>query len=184
MSESIHKPVRSRNEVIAMARGYRVLPCGRVISPHRKSEDETISGWNDSGYRFVTIRSNGRFLKVSVARLQALQKFGESLVYDPAMQVRHLNGNSLDNSESNIGIGTASQNAMDKDPSLRRRVSSMANNKHDHAKIIEAHKSGMSYGKIMTEFGISSKGTVSFIIRQSMTLEECNTLQKTEKEYN
>jgi hypothetical protein len=178
------KSIRSRNEALAMERGYRVLPCGLVISPHRKSEGETISGWNDRGYIFFTIRSNGRFLKVSVARLQALQKFGESLVYDAAMEVRHLNGNSSDNSESNIGIGTASQNAMDKAPNVRRRVSSMANNKHDHAKIIEAHKLGMSYGRIMVEFGISSKGTVSFIVRQSMTLAECDTAQKPEKEYN
>jgi hypothetical protein len=167
--------MRSRNETVATERGYRVLPCGSILSPHRKTEGETISGWNDGGYLFFTIRNNDRFIKVSVARLQALQKFGENLVYDESLEVRHLNGNSLDNSESNIGIGTHSDNMMDKHPEVRKRLASEAGKKHDHAGIIEAHKSGMSYKRIMAEFGISSKGTISFIIRQSMTLAECVT---------
>ncbi len=161
----------SRNEVVAMSRGYKVRSDGSVFSPYKQSDAGTITGWNDAGYLFFTIRHQGKFLKVSIARLHALQKFGEDLVYNEQMEVRHLNGNSMDNSEDNIGIGTASQNAMDKDPRTRRRVSSMANKKHDHFKIIEAHKSGMSYKRIMAEFGINSKGTVSFIIRQSMEIE-------------
>lgn len=167
--------MRSRNESIAMERGYRVLTDGSILSPHRKSDDGIISGWNDSGYLFFTIRHHKKFIKVSVSRLQALQKFGPDLVYDESLEVRHLNGNSLDNSESNIGIGTHSDNMMDKHPEVRRRLASEAGKKHDHYKIIEAYRGGMSYKRIMAEFGISSKGTVSFIIRQSMTLSDSIT---------
>lgn len=155
----------TRNEEAALRSGFKILPDGSISSPFHG----IIKGWvNRDGYRHFTLVGCGKRIKVPVARLQALIKFGPDALYQDGIQVRHLNGNPGDNSYGNIAIGTASDNNMDKPLETRRRVASMANKKYDHDAIVKAYNDGMSYKAIMLAFGISSKGTVSFIIRSSM----------------
>lgn len=162
----------TRNEELALAHGYSVDPDGRIHSPFGR----IIRGHpNYDGYRFFAFYPNGKQakrIKVAVARLQAVTKFGAEAVYREGIQVRHLDGNPSNNKLDNIAIGTASENQMDKPLETRRRVSSNANRKHDHAAIIAASASGVSYNKIMATFGIKSKGTISFIVRSSMGREK------------
>lgn len=107
---------------------------------------------------------------IPIHRFIGYKKFGDR-IFDKSLHVRHLDSNSLNNSYDNIGIGTFSENMMDKSPELRRDTAikaSLAAKKHDHEKIIDLHKKGYSYDKIMNELGTKSKGTISFIIRKSM----------------
>lgn len=82
----------------------------------------------------------------------------------------------MDNSKNNIAIGTASDNAIDKSPDTRRRVSMIASRAtSDKIKRIsdevvleirEDRANGMSYIDLMTKYNISSKGTLSYIVNR------------------
>lgn len=83
------------------------------------------------------------------------------------MVVRHLNGNILDNSITNIEIGTNSDNMMDIPEKIRQKRSSNANKKYpdDIVSLIKSDREkGMSYKELMNKYNILSKGTLSYII--------------------
>lgn len=145
--------------------GYRVSETGQLFNPRGRKLSANVSG---TGYfRFRITKHGGQIL---VHRLLGYQKYGER-IYDPNLCMRHLDGNPLNNTWSNVVIGTDSENMMDKPPHIRilgALASAKVNTKHNHAKVIELHKSGLSYKRIMAELGISSLGTISFIIRKSM----------------
>lgn len=64
---------------------------------------------------------------------------------------------------------------MDKPVEQRRNaaiIASRAAQKHNHQEIINYYNQVKSYNKVMQYFGISSKATVSFIIRQSIVSQE------------
>lgn len=152
--------------LLARDKGYAVTSDGRVISP---SGRERKLQTNKNGYKWF--RPSGDAAPVKVHRLQALQSFGDAM-FDPGIECRHLDGNPGNNSASNIAIGTRSENAMDKPESVRMRCALTATRaamRHDHAAISRRISEGASYGMIQREFGIRSKGTISFIARQSIT---------------
>lgn len=150
-------------------RGYSVDEKGDVYFNGRKRSLNISRGY----YNFTAkAKIDGVKIcsRVWVHRLVAYHKFGNK-IFKEGIQVRHLDGNSLNNSYDNISIGTAKDNSLDKLPSVRLRAALIATSfvkKHDHEKIIDLHKKGFSYSKIMKELGIKGKGTISFIIRQSM----------------
>ena len=83
--------------LLAVKKGYKVTEDGKLISPTGKE----LSGIVDNrGYRTFNILRN---FPVAVHRLMGYQKFGEK-VFDPKLEIRHLNGNKLDNSSDNICI--------------------------------------------------------------------------------
>lgn len=102
-----------------------------------------------------------------VHRLQAYQKFGER-IYTDGLEVRHLDNTRTHNADGNIDLGTKSQNAMDKPVETRVRVAGQAALKHDHAEVLRVYGETKSYTKTMAALGITSKGTISFIVRRSM----------------
>ena len=55
---------------------------------------------------------NGKRLYIPIHRLQAFQKFGMKM-FEPGIEVRHLNNNNYDNSWDNIALGTRSENMLD-----------------------------------------------------------------------
>jgi hypothetical protein len=86
--------------------------------------------------------------------------------------VRHIDGNPLNNTWDNIEIGTASENMMDIPKEIRIATATNASfsrkAKYSEEKILkikELHKNGWSYKEIMKELGISSKGTISYIVK-------------------
>lgn len=149
------------NVLVAFEKGYRVKD-GKVISPNgteRKFEK------NKSTPSFK-IRSGEKMVHIYVSRLLGYQKFGEQ-IFDENLYVYHANGNPMDNSYDNINIGTYVEAQMSKTVESRMNSALTATSKvkkHDHEKIIEMHKNGMSYKQIMQETGIKSKGTISFIV--------------------
>jgi len=82
------------------------------------------------------------------------------------MGVRHLDGNPLNNRVENIEIGTNSDNMMDIPKAVR--ITKSSHPTHTHQMIIEDRKKGYSYSQLMGKYNISSKGTISFIIKNSL----------------
>jgi len=156
-----------QEEIIRLSKekGYFVDKDGNVFNKDGKliSLSSTNKG---TGYKSFNIRVNGSNPTRSfVHRLQAFQKFGD-VIFKKDMVIRHLNGNSLDNSFENIGIGTLSDNMLD--IPKEKRVLNASNPKHDHEKIIQDYKNGYTYKEIMEKYDITSKGTISFIINKSL----------------
>lgn len=108
----------SMHEKEALERGFSIEKDGTVIGPSGMSPIGKII----KGYRYVRMhRNRKKVLFVAVHRLQAYVKFGNKL-YEPGIEVRHLNGNAFDNRYDNIAIGTHSQNMMDCPIEVRRRI--------------------------------------------------------------
>src|SRR5690348_11367341 len=101
-------------EVIASKRGYNVSPDGNLFNP----KGHKIGHLNNLGYYQTSIRINGIKRALSAHRLQAYQKHGDQL-FNKGILVRHLNGDSTDNSQNNITIGTPHDNIMDIPKELR-----------------------------------------------------------------
>ena len=123
---------------------------------------------NKSGYILIGARINGKIAKVPIHRMQAYQKFGENMYID-GIEVRHLNGISTDNSYKNIEIGTHSENMMDQSKEARKTKASNANKKYSDKLILEMKTDSInkiSYNGIMKKYGISSKGTLSYILNK------------------
>lgn len=92
----------------AHKRGYRITDDGVILNP----QGIILRGTFYNDYWHFTIKISGRSKRVRFHRLQAFQKYGEQ-IFDPELQVRHLDGNSQNNTYDNIGIGTQSDNMMD-----------------------------------------------------------------------
>ena len=153
----------NKNEKIAYNKGYRVSKSGKCLNPNG---EEISRNNNGKDYYVFSLRNNGKILKIGIHRLQAYQKFGDS-IYNKGMQVRHLNGNSLDNSICNIEIGTGSQNMMDRSSEDRLKHAILASShivKFDHSRVKAFYNKCKSYKKTMIEFDIKSKSTLHNIV--------------------
>lgn len=151
----------------AYDKGYRAID-GKIFYKER----ERILIKNANGYFCFSIKCyNKKQGNVPVHRLIAYQKYG-NVIFEKGIHVRHLDNNPLNNSEDNIVIGNQSENMMDKPKELRMRCAIYATSfmkKYNHDEIIEFYNLGNSYKDIMKKYNISSKGAVSFIIKQSIS---------------
>lgn len=170
---------RQKNLIIeSFEKGYRIDSYGRC---YNKNNIERSLSVNSSGYKCFTVKSkefkNGT--RLFVHRLQAYQKFGDK-IFEKGIVVRHLNGDSLDNSWDNIAIGTHSDNMMDKSLECRINSSLIATRKmqndirsyEERCLIYEDLKNGLSYKEIMKKHNVSSKGTLSFMKNKSREYKE------------
>jgi len=156
----------SRNEECAYLLGYRVTN-GEIISGHGKKRKYYI---NKDGYPEITFIDNRRRRRhLPIHRMVAYQKFGDK-IYEKGIEVRHLDGNSKNFDEKNIAIGTHSENLMDIPKQKRLEFSLNASAKlrkftdTQVEEIRTQHESGDSYNVLMDRWGITSKGTMSYII--------------------
>lgn len=150
----------------AFEKGYRVID-NKVF--YKNNQVKTAIS-NTGYYKFsIRLKSKERFV-IHVHKLVAYEKFGLS-AFEENIQIRHFDSNPLNNNKDNILLGSPIDNAMDKSPEVRMRAALIATSfvrKHNHEEIVNMHNEGLSYGKIMNKTGIKSKGTISFIIKQSM----------------
>lgn len=155
-----------KKEQIAYNRGFRVTKEGICISP----KGNKVGSINQYNYYTFGLRDI-KYFTISIHRLQAYQKFGEK-IYESNIVVRHLNGNSLDNSWDNIEIGTQLDNSLD--IPKEQRILNVLNGAETqkkysdelHKQVLEARKQGMTYKEIMEKFGIKCKSQVSFMINK------------------
>ncbi|HWY13228.1 MAG TPA: HNH endonuclease [Bacteroidia bacterium] len=154
--------------ITAIKKGYLFID-GDIYYKKNKIKLQIYGG--NSNYRAFGVRmDNGKMRYVAVHRFVAYQKFGNK-IFKKGMQVRHLDSNSLNNNYDNIGIGTSKENNNDKHPDTRMRASLIAcsfTKKHNHEEIIKMKEEGFTYKQIMSKFNIKSKGTISFIINESI----------------
>ncbi len=158
----------TNNDVLVFAynKGYRCDNEGNVLNPNGGAMNPS----KNQGYFRFSVRITGCNGKrtpksVKVHRLQAFQKFGTNMMY-PGIQVRHLDGDSLNNHRDNIAIGTQSQNMMDIDPEERREHAAKGNRKHSDefiVKIRREHSFGSSYKDLSVAYKIP-KSTLSYYL--------------------
>lgn len=150
--------------LLAFQKGYRVIK-GRVFYKNKE-----VGGGIHNGYKSFWVRPNKcKPARVMLHRLVAYQKYGD-VIFNQNLLVRHVDSNCLNNTDRNIALGNAWDNEMDKSDEVRKRVQRLgakAATKHDHPKIIKMHNDGLSYKAIMRKTGITSQGTISFIIKKS-----------------
>lgn len=92
----------------AFERGYRVQEDGCCLSPKGRLLIAHIA--TGRRYAVIVIRGSHKFC---VHKLAAFQLFGEASFAD-GVHVRHLDGNSRNNSHANLALGTAAENNADK----------------------------------------------------------------------
>lgn len=164
----IRNTKRVRGVLLAKEKGYYVDNLGNVYNKN----NGLVNGYlTKFGYRIFSIRDKGAMIKVLFHQLVAYTKYGDKALYE-GIHVRHLNGNPLDNSFSNIAIGSPSDNMMDKSEEMRIKCAKIATKvvtKYDGiaSEIRKNRESGMNYKEIMKKYNISSKGTLSFIINKA-----------------
>lgn len=145
-------------------KGYRVVD-GEVFYKGKK----TSASIHPNDYRKISTRNKERKkCSVWVHRLVAYQKYGDK-IFISGLHVRHLDNNKTNNFDGNISLGTPSQNAMDNPKEMRLSKSKHAASfqvKHDPQVILHYRDVGMTYKQIMEMTGITSKGTISYIINK------------------
>lgn len=159
-----------RVEQIIAKRGYMVTEEGVALNP----KGFKVGYINHSGYIEIKIRIDKKSVAIPVHRLQAFQKYGEKLFINGTV-TRHLNGNPLDNSWENIVIGSHSENMMDIPEQIRIKKAKHAASflkKYNDEEVIEFHELCKSYKQTMNKFGISSKGTLNYILNKPSHLVE------------
>lgn len=116
-------PILSKLKLFTVAsfeKGYRISPCGRLFSPRNKIMKPC---WHKKGNKknplfYAKFSFKGE--RVYWHHLVAYQKFKDKWLYSDLL-IRHLNGNSQDNSYSNISLGTQRENTMDIPLEKRKR---------------------------------------------------------------
>lgn len=160
--------IQSKNNLAlieAYTAGYRITKDGEIIS---KSGLKIKGYYNDRGYKCFSIRLSGVSRSVFVHRLQAFQKYSDKIFFKE-YEVRHLDGNKINNSHDNISIGTHSDNMMDKSEDERKKSAHIATSyvrKHNKNEIRDFYNKSKSYKKTMDHYKISSKGTLHFILNK------------------
>lgn len=159
----------SRRMLIAYKQGYRITREGVVLKPDGTPGYVYDRSKRGIVYTHFNVRVDGKPTNAPAHRLQAYQKFGNALFHEGVV-VRHLNGNSLDNTYDNISIGTQRENFWDQDPvTIARRAQKGANVKkkltpEQHKRLLADRASGMTYKELMAKYDLA-KSTVSYIVR-------------------
>lgn len=157
--------------ILAYEKGYRVEN-GNVISCRNKivKLGKDTTGYFVFYFRFPAKIYKRKTINIKVHRLVAYQKFGKK-IFEDGVVVRHLDGNKLNNLDENIGIGSQSDNMMDKTKEARLQHSLLATVKNrkftdEQIKLIrEDHKiHKMTYPEIMKKWEITSKSSLSYMI--------------------
>lgn len=156
---------------MAYEKGYRVREDGVVIGLRGRPLKPNVSSKPNSKMK-ITVRHpvTNRPKQVLVHLLAAYQWFGDDL-FQKDIQVRHLDGNGLNNSRSNFALGTQSENMMDRPPEKRLAQARKAAKVLRSLSVSEVRelrrdrKRGYTYKDLIYKYGIA-KSTVSYIVNR------------------
>jgi hypothetical protein len=153
--------------VEAIKKGYRVDENGNVYSAFRKLS----LCINSKGYYHFSIRYNKNRYPIQVHQFVAYLKFGDK-IFEEDIEIRHFDGNSLNNSSDNILIGTHVENMQDI-PKRKRIVaaivggSSVRRFTDDEVKsIINDKNFGLSYTQLCDKYN-TSRSTLSYLFNHA-----------------
>ncbi len=127
---------------------------------------------NRQGYPRFNIKEGTKYRTVDVHKLKAYILFGDK-IFEPGIEIRHLNGIKTDWSDKNITIGTISENRYDIPQKLRKQMAIRATSfvrkitEKQREEIRSLKDSGYTLVEIAKKFGLKSKGTVSMIVNKS-----------------
>lgn len=107
---------------------YSVSNSGRIVS-HKGKEPRELRGGLVEGYRRVTLSSDGDRKYLAVHRLVAAAFIGPC---PEGMEVRHLDGDSLNNTLGNLAFGTHADNMQDRLAHGRNPMASKTHCKRGH----------------------------------------------------
>ena len=139
--------------IFATEKGYIVNDIGEVYYNDRKRKLNT----DKNGYLNFTVRFGKLLRRVYVHKLQAYRKFGNKM-FKENIEVRHLDGECLNNKHSNILIGTPSDNMQD--IPKRKRYNNAVNaslkkrrfSEDEIKNILKDRKKGMTYSEIALKY--------------------------------
>lgn len=152
--------------IVAHERGYRANAAGDFFSP---AGTKLKKSFNNRYLRFSLI-TGGEKLTFKIHRFIAYYKFGDGLFQD-GIQVRHLDGDPLNNSWDNIAIGTASENRMDIPEKERLRLTKNAAKKlrkltYEQAEELRKdRKNGLKYKDLVKKYNIA-RGAAQRIVNK------------------
>ncbi len=91
--------------------GYRINLNSEILSLRYASGPMVLKPWiGTTGYWQVRLRRDGEYVNCKVHALMAKTFLGSP---QPGQEVRHLNGNKLDNRVGNLAWGTSAENNQD-----------------------------------------------------------------------
>jgi hypothetical protein len=164
-----------------LEKGYNISLDGTLYRNGKKI-NSTI---DNKGYKKLSFRCKESIsFPVPLHRLQAYLKFGEQ-IFDKTLVVRHLDGNSLNNSWENIGIGTNKDNQLDRPQNELLKYSLNATRIRQNS-IREINErfliykdlyNGLSYNEIIKKYDNLSKGTLSYMKNKSLEYKEFCSIQ-------
>lgn len=111
---------------------------------------------------------------IGIHNFVAYQKFGNKIFDNDGktVHIRHLDGNQLNNLDDNIGIGSPSENMMDKSKETRLRTAISASYKNrrftdEEVELIKNDRRlGFTYKQLCEKYN-TSKSTLSFLFNNS-----------------
>lgn len=154
----------------AVARGYHFNKNDNLVTKNEK----VVAGYiGHTGYPTISLSVGEKTGHVPFHRLKAYFIFGDAM-FLPGIQVRHLNGNPRDWSNTNIALGTQHENIMDRTPASRTSHATRAASyikkvtKAQREEIRNLYKNNnMTMPEIARLYGLKSKGTVCMIIHKT-----------------
>lgn len=154
---------------VAKGKGYYVDLNGNVYSKNKQLSPKTSRDRLYFGIRYFGQRET-----IPVHKFVAFLKFGNK-IFEKGIQVRHLDGNSFNNSWVNIEIGTQSDNMMD--IPKEKRIEKAKNGWRKRQRFSEIEKenikndriNGLSYREIGEKYNVS-KSTLSYFFKKQNNL--------------
>jgi hypothetical protein len=159
------------NEMLVwiVRKGYVINDKGELYTPDGKLRKLDI---DKRGYYRFSVQYKGCCRGINAHRLVAYIKYGDKM-FEPGIEVRHLNGNRVDLSYNNIVIGTHHDNMMDVPKQIRIKNGNIASKKGGESRrkftigevneIKKLNKHGISYKKLSIAYH-TAKSTLSYII--------------------
>ncbi len=150
--------------------GYEADAMGRVYSVAHGNGRELRGKPNpQSGYVYVRMMTESTRKSVRLSCLIAKLFLGDAP--SPAHQVRHLNGNKLNNAATNLKWGTAKENAEDRDrhgTTVKGELSHKAKlTREDVIAIRESAEGGESFASIGRRYGLVYQNISMIVSRKT-----------------
>lgn len=150
---------------------YSVSEYGEVLS-HRvwngKKNRVLKQHANSFGYPTVTLTKNGRRKKVFIHKLVAHHFLGEK---PKGLQIRHLDGNKMNNHFTNLAYGTSKENAEDRRVHNRTasgsRIGTSKLSEHEVVEIRSAYKKRGDMVKLAKKYNVSCANIYYIITNKS-----------------
>jgi hypothetical protein len=145
---------------LAIKKGYYNDDSGNIFSKRGK-----LKLYSKNNYLGFSIKHLNRNFRIPTHRFIAYILYGD-IIFELGIQVRHLDGNSLNNTSKNINYGTCSQNHMDK-PKLTRQITAKFANKKHSDELIKSLKidreGGLTYKQLGQKYNLC-KSTLSYYL--------------------